>query len=327
MSHSSPGPELLIHQARAGDAAALGRLLELYRNYLRLLARSLDRPGPAAAARPLRPGPGDVPRGPPRLPPVRRRRRARAGRLAAADPGPQPGRPGRGTIAPAGRDDRRQESLEAMLDRSGTRCTQALAGAALQPSAGGPPRAGGPAGRRPGRPAGRLPRGDHPAEPRAPPLRRGRGADGPLGGGGADALGPGAGAAGPTSWRSVRMNDEATPPAGGAGPDSDGRRMPSWRGSSTPTWPRSRPAGPSTPSGCWPSTRRSPSGCAPASGSLRLVEHAAGALGDRRSRRLASIRRAPGGGWATSASSARSAAAAWASSTRPSRSRSAAGWR
>ena len=36
--------ELLAAQARAGDQAALGRLLELYRNYLRLLARSLIRP-------------------------------------------------------------------------------------------------------------------------------------------------------------------------------------------------------------------------------------------------------------------------------------------
>ncbi len=36
-----PGdPELLIGLARAGDEAALGRLLELYRNYLRLLART-----------------------------------------------------------------------------------------------------------------------------------------------------------------------------------------------------------------------------------------------------------------------------------------------
>jgi RNA polymerase sigma-70 factor, ECF subfamily len=34
-------PELLLEEARAGDAAARGQLLELYRNYLRLLARSL----------------------------------------------------------------------------------------------------------------------------------------------------------------------------------------------------------------------------------------------------------------------------------------------
>ena len=34
-------PELLLARARAGDAAALGHLLELYRNYLRLIARSM----------------------------------------------------------------------------------------------------------------------------------------------------------------------------------------------------------------------------------------------------------------------------------------------
>jgi RNA polymerase sigma-70 factor (ECF subfamily) len=34
-------PERLLELARAGDDAALGRLLELYRNYLRLVARAL----------------------------------------------------------------------------------------------------------------------------------------------------------------------------------------------------------------------------------------------------------------------------------------------
>jgi RNA polymerase sigma-70 factor (ECF subfamily) len=34
-------PDFLLEQARAGDVAALGRLLELYRNYLRLVARTL----------------------------------------------------------------------------------------------------------------------------------------------------------------------------------------------------------------------------------------------------------------------------------------------
>jgi RNA polymerase sigma-70 factor (ECF subfamily) len=34
-------PDRLIEEARSGDAAALGRLLELYRNYLKLVARSL----------------------------------------------------------------------------------------------------------------------------------------------------------------------------------------------------------------------------------------------------------------------------------------------
>jgi len=33
-------PDLLIARARAGDESALGRLLELYRNYLALIARS-----------------------------------------------------------------------------------------------------------------------------------------------------------------------------------------------------------------------------------------------------------------------------------------------
>lgn len=32
-------PQTLLHQARAGDSEALGRLLDLYRQYLRLLAR------------------------------------------------------------------------------------------------------------------------------------------------------------------------------------------------------------------------------------------------------------------------------------------------
>ncbi len=44
MPPSDPVLELLVAQARAGDQAALGRLLELYRNYLRILARSLIRP-------------------------------------------------------------------------------------------------------------------------------------------------------------------------------------------------------------------------------------------------------------------------------------------
>ncbi len=34
-------PELLLAQARAGDTAALGQLFELYRNYLRLIARPM----------------------------------------------------------------------------------------------------------------------------------------------------------------------------------------------------------------------------------------------------------------------------------------------
>ena len=41
MTQSEAIPELLLAQARAGDAPALGRLLELYRNYLRLVARAM----------------------------------------------------------------------------------------------------------------------------------------------------------------------------------------------------------------------------------------------------------------------------------------------
>jgi RNA polymerase sigma-70 factor (ECF subfamily) len=41
MSRADAIPERLLAQARAGDAAALGQLFELYRNYLRLIARSM----------------------------------------------------------------------------------------------------------------------------------------------------------------------------------------------------------------------------------------------------------------------------------------------
>jgi RNA polymerase sigma-70 factor (ECF subfamily) len=41
MPSSDAIPELLVEQSRAGDEAARERLLELYRNYLRLMARSL----------------------------------------------------------------------------------------------------------------------------------------------------------------------------------------------------------------------------------------------------------------------------------------------
>src|SRR5262249_61724591 len=40
MSQSRQGPSRLIEQARRGEAGALDRLLESYRNYLRLLART-----------------------------------------------------------------------------------------------------------------------------------------------------------------------------------------------------------------------------------------------------------------------------------------------
>jgi RNA polymerase sigma-70 factor (ECF subfamily) len=41
MTQPDPTLDMLLVEARAGDQAALGRLFEFYRNYLRLLARSL----------------------------------------------------------------------------------------------------------------------------------------------------------------------------------------------------------------------------------------------------------------------------------------------
>src|SRR5690349_9736079 len=41
MSQAQPTPERLLSRARSGDVDALGYLFDLYRNYLRLLARSL----------------------------------------------------------------------------------------------------------------------------------------------------------------------------------------------------------------------------------------------------------------------------------------------
>ena len=39
LPNADNSPDPLLEQARAGCTEALGRLLELYRNYLRLLAR------------------------------------------------------------------------------------------------------------------------------------------------------------------------------------------------------------------------------------------------------------------------------------------------
>jgi RNA polymerase sigma-70 factor, ECF subfamily len=41
VSDATESPEMLLRRARAGDGAARGRLLELYRNYLRLMARAV----------------------------------------------------------------------------------------------------------------------------------------------------------------------------------------------------------------------------------------------------------------------------------------------
>src|SRR3954447_9231240 len=134
MTDASPGPELLIQRARAGDAAALGRLLEMYRNYLRLLARSL-----LGRALRLRVDASDLVQdtfldahrdferfvggGEPEL--VAWLRRILVRNLADQV---------RYHRAPI-RDERLQESLEAMLGRPGHEFGEALAGRFSSPSA------------------------------------------------------------------------------------------------------------------------------------------------------------------------------------------------
>src|SRR4051794_40708516 len=134
MAPPGPVPELLIDQARGGDAAALGRLLEMYRNYLRLLARSL-----LGRALRLRVDPSDLvqetfldahrdfPRfaggGEPEL--VAWLRRILVRNLADQV---------RHHRAPI-RDERLQESLEGMLGRAGNEVHEAMAGRFSSPSA------------------------------------------------------------------------------------------------------------------------------------------------------------------------------------------------
>ena len=156
-------PESLLVQARAGDGAALGRLLELYRNYLRLVARAsigqalrvrLDasdlvqetflKAHREFASSWARPSPSWSPG---------------CGRSWSA---PWPTRPG--TTAGRGATITGEESLEVMLDRSsagrpaGPGRTDRVAQRRRRPA-----RAGRPAGRCPGETARRLSRGLHPA--------------------------------------------------------------------------------------------------------------------------------------------------------------------
>jgi RNA polymerase sigma-70 factor (ECF subfamily) len=131
---AGPPPEILLAQARGGDAAALGRLLELYRNYLRLVARSL-----LGRVLRLRLDPSDLVQetfldahrdfaqftgaGEPEL--IAWLRRTLVRNLADQ---------ARRHRAP-GRDPRREESLEAMLERSGDDAHEVLAGRLPSPSA------------------------------------------------------------------------------------------------------------------------------------------------------------------------------------------------
>ena len=132
MTPSDVAPERLLEQARAGDDVALGRLLELYRNYLRLMARSLI--GGALRAK-LDPSDvvqetflkahadfkGFLGQGEPEL--VAWLRSILVHRLADLARHHQA----------QGRDLRREESLEAMLERSSLDVQRSLAGLSLSP--------------------------------------------------------------------------------------------------------------------------------------------------------------------------------------------------
>ena len=137
MSSASDAPESLLGLARAGDAAALGRLLEHYRNYLRLMARSLIG---QALRRKLEPSdlvqetfleaqrdfPHFLGDGEPEL--VAWLRRILVHNLANQVEFHQAGR----------RDHRRQTSLEAELDQSSAALHRILAAPISSPSAGRP---------------------------------------------------------------------------------------------------------------------------------------------------------------------------------------------
>ncbi len=137
MNHSSNPdlfPEFLLGQARAGDRTARGRLLELYRNYLRLLARTL-----IGATLRVRLDPSDL---------------VQETFLEAHRDFPQFAGGGERELVAwlrrilvrnladqvkrqqsRGRDFRREESLEAMLERSSLDVQQALAAGLSTPSA------------------------------------------------------------------------------------------------------------------------------------------------------------------------------------------------
>ena len=149
-------PELLLAQARAGDAAALGQLLELYRNYLRLIARSM-----MGHALELKLDASDLVQET-----FLKAHRQFADFAGADEPGfiawlrkilvrtvADQAKYHRATV----RSQRREVALEDLLDRAGG-AAQQRAGrlASLAQLAGRPPRAVGAAGRRPGETARRL---------------------------------------------------------------------------------------------------------------------------------------------------------------------------
>ena len=162
MSSYDAMPDVLLKQAHGGDEAALGRLLELYRNYLRLVARAMI--GQALrvrldasdlvqetflkAHREFRQFLGSTePELTAWLRQILVRTLANQARHHRRE----------------GRDYQRQEPLEAMLDRSSRQCSTPWPRRSHRPAPTRSPRAGRPAGRRAREIARRLSRGVHPA--------------------------------------------------------------------------------------------------------------------------------------------------------------------
>jgi RNA polymerase sigma-70 factor (ECF subfamily) len=134
MPQASRTPEELLERARAGDLESFGQLLSQYRNYARLLARTL-----IGTTLRLRLDPSDLVqetfleahRDFPRFDgSTERELLAWLRRILARNLADQARRQKAGL-----RDYRRQVSLEAMLDRSSARMQQALAAVVSSPSA------------------------------------------------------------------------------------------------------------------------------------------------------------------------------------------------
>ena len=103
MNESVPSIDALLQQARAGDTQALNRLLDVYRNYLSLLAR-MDTLGQLQG----RLDPSDLVqetllRAVPGLLGLSRTIRAGNRRVATEDPGNEPGRPTQAAPLPEAR--------------------------------------------------------------------------------------------------------------------------------------------------------------------------------------------------------------------------------
>ena len=134
MAEANPTPEELLERARAGDLESFGQLLSQYRNYARLLARTL-----IGTTLRLRLDPSDLVqetfleahRDFPRFDgSTERELLAWLRRILARNLADQARRQKAGL-----RDIRRQVSLEAMLDRSSARMQQALVAVVSSPSA------------------------------------------------------------------------------------------------------------------------------------------------------------------------------------------------